>query len=106
MQYLMRSLRRLLSGEARGRASALSLMAPEEVRVFRAWISSVDLCEVSEDHLHVPPHIRDVYANRHHYRNEGNERGSQDGLQVLPHSFMCLVNLTILASTCSRHGQH
>ena len=50
----MRSFRRLLSGEARGRASALSLMVPEEVRVFRAcWISSMDLCEVSDDHLQV-----------------------------------------------------
>ena len=46
----MRSFRRLLSGDARGRASALSLM-PEEVRVFRACISSMDLCDVSEDHL-------------------------------------------------------
>ena len=50
----MRSLRRLLSGEARGRASARSLMVPEEVRVFSAWISSMDLCEVSEDHLLAP----------------------------------------------------
>ena len=47
----MRSFRRLLSGEARGRASALSLMVPEEVRVLRAWSSSMDLCDVSEDHL-------------------------------------------------------
>ena len=47
----MRSLRRLLSGEARGRASALSLMVPEEARVFSCWISSRLLCEVSEDHL-------------------------------------------------------
>lgn len=55
----MRSFSRLLSGEARGRASALSLMVPEEVRVFRAcWISSIDLCEVSEDHLQVKSYHR------------------------------------------------
>jgi hypothetical protein len=54
--HLMRSFRRLLSGEERRRASALSLMAPEEALVFRAWISSMDRCEVSEDHLHSHPH--------------------------------------------------